>query len=247
MYLEIVKTDFLYLDGAITSFTLTPLKNRNGTNKVRVDSAVEFTRTNEQNNKVLGGHIIYNLNDCNLEMTTIPPNTKFTFDSIENSISFEYKHMNIPLGNLYKGNAGRWNLILPEGWKLTELYLSDPYHNEEDVKKKKQFRHSVFWDTQKHTQLIEMDLLSKRGSFSFIIKGKALNITNIPEQSQIDFIPCYESDFGLRTLSEVHFHTQNINILDKINKYVELKPNIGGLSININEIISDLLSKIRFR
>jgi hypothetical protein len=249
MYLELVKTDFLTLDGTVTSFTLTPLKDTNGTNKIRVDSAVEFRRTREHKDKEIGSHIIYNFNDCNLETTTTPPSNGFTIDSTKNSMSFEYSHMNIPLGPSNRGNAGRWNLLLPEGWRLTELYLSDPYDNkEEDVKKKKQFNYKVFWDTQNLTQLIEMDLRSRRGSFSFIVKGKARNITKITEPTQVDFTRCTESNFGLKTLNEVSIgFSNNINILDKINKFLELKPNIAGLGININEIINHLLPKTKLK
>ncbi|TCS96554.1 hypothetical protein [Hazenella coriacea] len=50
MYLELIKTDFLTLDGSLTSFTLTPLKKPNGTNKVRADRTVDFKNTNENSN-----------------------------------------------------------------------------------------------------------------------------------------------------------------------------------------------------
>lgn len=243
MYLELVKTDFLNSDGTVTSFTHTPKKDANGTNKIRVDSSIEYKRTREHRNKEVGSHIIHNFIDCHLEKTITPPNKNYKIDSTEKFMCFEYNHMYIPLGPSNRGNAGRWSLILPEGWRLTELYLSDPFDSRaEEVERKKQFNHKVYWDTQNLIQLIEMDLRSRRGSFSFIVKGKAINITKISEPTQTNFINCEESILGLKALNKVSIGlSDRFNNLEKINNFLELKPNFAGLGVNINEIINHLI------
>ncbi|WP_085508992.1 hypothetical protein [Thalassobacillus devorans] len=76
MYLEVVKTDCLTLDGVVNSFTLTPIKDNNGTNKIRADKATEYIRTRTHRNKMIGSHIIYNFNDCHMEITSTPPPTR---------------------------------------------------------------------------------------------------------------------------------------------------------------------------
>lgn len=242
--MEIVKTDFLSLNGSLNSFTLTPKENITGTSKVRVDRIIEFKRTREHANKELGSHIVYNFNDCNLETTTTSPNILFDIDPINGTMSFEYNHMNIPLGPSNRGHAGRWSLILPEGWRLTEIYLSDPYHKEEKVEKKKQFSYSVYWDTVNNIQLIEMELRSRRGSFSFIVKGKAFKY-----ESQRNFIPCSEINIGLRDkFTDANIgHSRSVNIFKKINDFLELKPNIGGLGLNLNEMINYFLTNAKKR
>lgn len=248
MYLELFKIDFLDLEGKITSFTLTPQKNKNGTNKVRVDSVVEYRGAKVQNTKVFGSYIIYNYNDCNLEKTETPPNINFYFDKKENSICFEYRHMYIPLRSSARGYVGLWNLILPAGWRITELYLSDPFDKNKDVKKKKQFNHKLYWDKQNHIQSIEMELRSVRGSFSFIVKGKAINISNIIEPTKENLIPSDEDNYGFGTLEDISLsHSKGEGIIRYLqnNNLLELKPNIGGLGVNINEIINYFLKKSR--
>ncbi|MFE4120087.1 hypothetical protein [Priestia sp. YIM B13486] len=239
MYMQIVKTDFLSLDGSLNSFTLTPKENITGTKRVRADRIIEFKRTREHANKEFGSHIIYNFSDCNLETATTSPNTHFNVDPNNGTMLFQYNHMNIPLGPSNQGYAGRWSLILPTGWRLTEIYLSDPYHKEEKIEKKKQFSYSVYWDTINNVQLVEMELRSRRGSFSFIVKGKASKYI-----SQRNFIPCSEINIGLRDklIDSNIGRSQNVNIFKKINKFLELKPNIGGLGLNLNEILNHFLS-----
>lgn len=242
MHLEIVKTDFLTLDGKINSFALTPKTNLEGLRKVRIDRAMNFDRTREHRGRTLGGNIIYNYRDCNLEITTTPPNNNFHYNSEEKSFSFEYDHMNIPLGLIGEGNIGRWNLILPPEWRLTELYLSDPYHKAEKVEDKKQFQYTLHWDTASHTQLVEMELRSKRGSFSFIIKGKAYNIFENPTKDSLNFISCLQSDIGIADLNSLKFGFSNKNILEVIYNSIEFKPNFYGIGYDFKKTIQYFFS-----
>ncbi|MBD8591205.1 hypothetical protein IFT92_26055 [Peribacillus simplex] len=239
MYLEIVKTDFLSLDGTISSFTLTPQKDSVQSDKIRVDRVVEFERTRVNRDKELGGNIIYNFNDCTISRTDTPPNRNFQIDDINGLFSFEYNHMNIPLGPTNQGIGGRWNLILPKGWRLTELYIADPYHREERVEYKRQFRHSVCWDISNDIQLVEMELRSRRGSFSFIVKGTARKFTN---QEEISYISSTDSDFGFKELCDVpsfdiHGRFIRVNKLEKILKCIEAKPGAFGFTIDLKEIV----------
>ncbi|MEH6917675.1 hypothetical protein V7Y60_26735, partial [Priestia megaterium] len=239
MYLELVKTDFLSLDGKITSFTLTPQTSSARSNKVRVDRVVEFERTRENRNKELGGNIIYNFDDCIMTTTVTPPNRNFKFNETNNSFSFEYNHMNIPLDSIDKGYGGRWNLILPKNWRLTELYIVDPYHKEEKIENKKQFRYSVYWDISNSIQLIEMELRSRRGSFSFIIKGSACKITN--QIGSTNYISSHESEFGLQELCEIpsfdiHGHSVRVNKWKAILQCIEAKPSTLGFGIDLKEV-----------
>lgn len=245
MHVEIVKTDFLTLDGKVNSFTLTPKRNINGMQKVRIDRVVDFERRREDKDRVLGGNIIYNLRDCNLETTQTPPNNKYHYVPEENYFSFEYNHMNIPLGPIGAGYAGRWNLILPPGWRLTELYISDPYHKAEKVEEKKQFAYSVHWDTTSQTQLVEMELHSRRGSFSFIVKGKAYNTKNSQNENSQNFIGSHEANSGITELNSLKLGFPQKNILKILYNSLELKPSFYGVSYDIKTTLEDLFSNKR--
>lgn len=78
--------------------------------------------------------------------------------------------MFIPVESSGYGSCGIYNFILPVDYRLTELHIVDPFDNNKNLKKKKHFKYDVFYDCESHIQVVQMQLRSARGNFSFILE-----------------------------------------------------------------------------
>jgi len=242
MNLDIVIIDFLNIDGSITNYRILPNEGR----RVLVDRLPDVYRSRMNKNINIGGTRIYNSSECSIdEYQTIIRG--FSFDPEKQIIKFQFEHKGVPVGPSRNAHGGLWNLILPPRWRLIQLHVVDPYDNTvEQIEQKKSFRHDVYWDTECETQLVEMELRSGRGSFSFIVKGEASLFDNDATQ----FAPCLETPYGVSRINYNNIIDQDgSNVLsERLNKgadWLELKPNLFGIGINLNQIIKDSINKFK--
>lgn len=239
MYLDIALIDALTPDGILTSFRVTP-KERN--HRVVADRYRDIYPEKSNKEFDIGGIRIYNSEDCSILRTDTHLRA---FRQINNGYSFQFEHMGIPLCPIREDHHGFYNLIFPPGFRLIDLKIVDPYdENHSDVDQKKEFQHSVIWDKECKVQLIEMELRSNRGSFSFIAKGTFVLVDSSNEQ---EFINAQGSDWSVSTIinhDDLKDWLKNDGkqclidqILEKID-WLELKPNICGFGINFNNVES---------
>jgi len=237
MNLDIVIIDSLTPDGILTSFKVKPAERNN---RVLIDRFRDVFPDKYNDELDLGGIRIYNSKECSILKT----DTKIrNFSSDEKTLEFQFEHIGIPIGPSREGHGGIYNFLLPAGFKLLSLYVSDPYDSSsEEIESKKQFRYELIWDSECKMQLLELGLRSSRGSFSFIIKGSAGLLDNYQEA---DFKTSSESEWKIGNLTE-HFiipKDGQKKLAEEISKkidWLDLKPNIFGIGLNINEIIKSL-------
>jgi len=149
------------------------------------------------------------------------------------------------------GPGGFYNLILPPSFRFTELHVTDPYDaTQSDPSKRKSFRYNTMWDRSCSTQLVTMDLTSRRGSFSFHVLGTAqiFNGKNLDE-----YVDAHETEYSIANMLDIRIQMSNrakSDLADKIaekSEWLELKPNIMGIGINLNEIAKDAISAFKKR
>lgn len=240
MYLEVAIIDYLNVDGNLTNFNITP-KELNS--HVIVESLSNIQRRRNDSNLSIGGTLIYNSNQCQIRkletQLRILNNTETS-----NIVSFQFNHINLPLGPSNKGHGGVWNFLLPPHWRLRELKVINPYDKSSEVLEgKKEFRYTVYWDEASSTQMVEMELRSNRGSFSFEVIG-IMSFIDTDEQNT-NYIQCKITNYAVERLENIRImdsEAQNIvssQLAEKV-KWLELKPNFFGLGININEILESI-------
>lgn len=241
MNLDLVLIDTLTPDGVLTSFKITP---QNELHRVVIDRYRDIYPDKFGNEIDLGGTRVYNSEVCSIFRT----DTKLrSFSLKNNTISFQFEHMGIPLGPSSQAHGGLYNFLLAPGFRLNSFRIVDPYDKREGITEKRQFRYETIWDEESRTQLVEMDLSSNRGSFSFIVHGSAVLVDTPGEHN---FVESQISDSGVRIASNWHVDnyllpgkekSQLTNIIaDKLD-WVELKPNICGVGVNLNEILKSCI------
>lgn len=187
MHLDIVLIDSLTPDGVLTNFRITSkVKSRS----VQIDRYRDIHPDRFGKELDIGSVRIHNSEDCFIFRT----DTRLrAFQSVNNGYSFQFEHMNIPLGPIKNDHYGFYNLIFPPGFRLINFKMVDPYDDKHsEVDQKRGFQYSVIWDKECKVQLIEMQLHSNRGSFSFIAKGNVVLVYSSNEQ---EFIKAEESDW----------------------------------------------------
>jgi hypothetical protein len=155
--------------------------------------------------------------------------------------------MGIPIGSSKEAHGGIYNFLLGPHWRLTDLYISDPYDtSKKEISKKKQLRYSIHWDTECNVQIVEMDLRSRRGSFSFILGGSA----ELYDNSDLKFLAANESEWAIDHIANHYFFEDKgrdkvINDIASKSDWLVLQPNIFGLGINLNAIIKDSITTFK--
>lgn len=141
-------------------------------NKVVVDKLEDICADVRGNtDKDIGLLRIYNSDKCHL-LSTKCKIKNFSYDLDE--IVFEFEHMYIPVESSNYGGCGFYNFMLPIGYRLTELHIIDSFDKKnKEIEKKKHFIYDVFYDSEKKFQVVQMQLRSRRGSFSFYFTGRA--------------------------------------------------------------------------
>lgn len=163
----------------------------------------------------------------------------------DRSFSFQFEHMGIPIGPSSEAHSGIYNFVLSPGWQLRKIWIVDPYdYVRPSIESKKQFRYQVVWDTQCETQMVELEMRSGRGSFSFIVAGIASLVATASET--VKYVEASESEWGISRLSDTHLLDEKgrqllVKELAEKADWLELKPNLFGLGINLNNIIRDII------
>jgi len=109
-------------------------------------------------------------------------------------IRFRIDHIGIPVGRSRESHIGYYNLILPQNFRFTDIRIVDPHDRSvRDICRKKQFEYTVVWDAERRIQLVEMEIRSNRGTFSFVALGSAVPID---APGKYTFVESKEYDLG---------------------------------------------------
>lgn len=229
MYLSIVLIDFIDRTGTLKTYRFVPTGKYN---KVVVDRLGDICADVKGNtDKDIGLLRIYNSSECQL-LSTKCKIKEFTCNS--DYISFEFEHMYIPLESSHYGNCGYYSFILPIGYKLTELHIVDPFDKKTShIEKKKHFKYDIFFDSEKKLQIVQMQLRSGRGSFSFYLSGKAST-----EYSKVSFIDYQERTIYLDdTINESVFNEGiKKSFWKHLKESVILEPSFNGIGIDLKKL-----------
>ncbi len=188
MNLSILLTDFIDTKGMLKTYRFIPI---NQYNRIVVDRLSDIcTDVKENTDKDVGLLRVYNSDKCQLLSTTCKIKD---FTDSYGKIFFCFEHMFIPVESSRYGSCGIYNFILPVDYRLTELHIVDPFDNNKNLKKKKHFKYDVFYDCESHIQVVQMQLRSARGNFSFILTGEACI-----DDGKNKFIDCKEQNICCR-------------------------------------------------
>ena len=130
-------------------------------------------------------------------------------------------------------SCGIYNFILPVDYRLTELHIVDPFDNNKNLKKKKHFKYDVFYDCESHIQVVQMQLRSARGNFSFILTGEACI-----DDGKNKFIDCKEQNIYLDEDIREFFFDDGIkkSFWKNLKESILLEPNFNGIGIDLKKL-----------
>ncbi|MBT9149028.1 MAG: hypothetical protein AAGB97_04000 [Dehalococcoidia bacterium] len=238
MNLDIVLIDLLTPEGVLTTYKICPKGGPRGLTINRYRDV--FPERFSDDDLEIGGTRLYSASSCSIEKLASRLRS-FRLDECSHSFSFQFEHMGVPVGPSREAHGGMYNFVLPPGWRCRELYVSDPYDRKyDDVRKKKHFQHSVLWDPECSTQLVEMLLRSSRGSSSFIVAGSASLVAGDPPDTP--YVASQESSWPSSRVSDTYLldsegRNRLADELAEKSDWLELKPNIFGLGVNPNQMI----------
>jgi hypothetical protein len=242
MNLDIVLIDSITPDGVLTSFKITPKEQHR---QVLVDRFRDIYPERFAEEMDLGGTRIYNSQECLVVRSDSRLRSIHTRGS---EFSFQFEHMGIPIGPSRESHGGIYNLVLPPGFRFTDFRIVDPYDKAHaEITEKKQFHYIVVWDRECKVQLVEMDIRSNRGSFSFIANGTAV-LVDTPGEHQ--YVPSDESEWRISNITGHYLLSGDAKkalakqLAEKMD-WIDLKPNIFGIGININEIVKSCMRVFR--
>jgi hypothetical protein len=247
MYLDIVLIDYLSPNGVLTTYRVTPTDTHS---QVVIDRLRDVDINFESPDSInIGGARVYNASTCSIQVQQAKLR-RFGASESENSISFSFEHMGIPVGSQREAHGGYYNFVLPPNFKFTELHIVDPYDDKQrDPTQKKHFRCELLWDASCNTSLATMFLTSSRGTFSFMLLGKA---KLFEPANASEYLNARESTCAISGLLDYHIISPKARkaLADDIankSEWLELKPNIGGIGINLNAIIRDSIKAFQSR
>ena len=239
MYLDIVLVDYLSPNGVLTTYRIVPKDSRE---RVVIDKLRDIdAKFSSPDSTDIGGTRIYNTSSCSIQIQQTKLRRFSPIDS-SGSIFFTLEHLGIPVGSERQGHGGYYNFVLPPSFRFTDLHIVDPYDNREHaIEKKKHFRYDVIWDTSCNTGLAKMFLTSSRGTFSFILLGKAKVFDST---DKAEFLNAQETQYAVSQIFDYHvipYESKKAlgDDIAKKSQWLELKPNFMGLGVNLNAIIKD--------
>ena len=229
MNLSILLTDFIDTQGILKTYRFVPI---NPYNRVVVDKLEDICADIKGNtDKDIGLLRVYNSDKCELHLSTCKINN---FSNNANKISFLFEHMYIPVESSRSGSLGIYSCILPVGYKLTELHIVDPFDSKKKpLKMKKHFRYDVFYDCESKIEIVQMDLRSARGSFSFVLEGEASNDDNS------NVIEYKEQRIYLdKDINNEYFFDDGIkkSFWENLKESILLQPNFSGIGIDLKKL-----------
>ena len=229
MNLSIILTDFMDVQGVLKTYRFVPT---NQCNRIVVERLGDiYTDVKGNTDKDIGLLRIYNSDKCQLLLTQCKIKN---FSCYSNQISFGFEHMYIPVESSDSGGCGFYNFILPIGYRFTELHIVDPFDKKgKEIKEKKHFIYDVFYDSEKKMQVVQMQLRSRRGSFSFYLTGKA-SIENV----STDFVDYECQDIQLDADIREFFFDEGIkkSFWKHLKESVILEPNFNGIGIDFKKL-----------
>ena len=232
MNLSILLSDFIDTKGVLKTYRFIPI---NLNNRIVVDRLSDIcTDVKENTDRDIGLLRIYNSDKCQLISTTCKIKD---FKCEDSKISFSFEHMFIPVESSRYGSCGIYNFILPVNYRLTELHIVDPFDNGNKLKDKKHFKYDVFYDGESHIQIVQMQLRSARGSFSFILKGKASI-----DDDENKFIDYKEQRICLDEEIQTFYFDEGIkkSFWKNLKESILLEPNFNGMGIDLKKLLKSL-------
>lgn len=230
MNLSIVLTDFLGKQGILKTYRFIPTNEWNRVVVDRIDDIDSDVKGDTDQD--IGLLRIYNSDKCKLITTSCKIKN---FEQHQNGcISFQFEHMYVPVETSMYGGCGEYSFILPFGFRLTDLHIVDPFDKSSpNIETKKHFRYDIYWDTQKKIQAVQMNLLSRRGSFSFVVKGVAEEYNQ-----ETIYLPCVENEIVFdRNLSEYFFDKEiKKSFWRNLKESIILEPNFNGIGIDLKNL-----------
>lgn len=229
MNLSIVLNDFLGTDGTLKTYRFIPI---NAYNKVVVDRIADIHLDVKGNtDKDVGLLRIYNSDKCQLNTTNCKIKN-FVFE--KGGIGFQFEHMYVPIETSNYGSCGIYNFILPFKYKLTKLHIVDPFDKTNtELEFRKHFKYQLYWDAEKNLQIVQMQLRSRRGSFSFIVKGNAM----LSDESCL-FLDCIESEIALDENIDNCLFDEEIkkSFWQSFKESIIFEPNFNGIGIDFKKL-----------
>jgi hypothetical protein len=158
--------------------------------------------------------------------------------------------MGIPVGKSSEAHGGVYGFLLPVGWQCRTLYVSDPYDKTQaDDAMKKQFRRNVLWDPDTQSQVVEIDLESRRGSFSFVLGCSASLVrADPPGTVYVEAQECANTVSACCEKLKYLDRDARGQLLDRISQganWLHLKPNVYGLGLDLNKILGDMVARFQ--
>lgn len=227
MNLSILLTDFIDTKGMLKTYRFIPI---NQYNRIVVDRLSDIcTDVKGNTDKDVGLLRVYNSDKCQLLSTTCKIKD---FTDSYGKICFCFEHMFIPVESSRYGSCGIYNFILPVDYRLTELHIVNSFDKNKNLKKKKHFKYDVFYDYESHIQVVQMQLRSARGSFSFILTGEA----GI-DDGENKFIDYREQSIYLDEDIQGFFFDDGIKKFWKnLKESILLEPNFNGIGIDLKKL-----------
>ena len=252
MYLEKVIIDYLEPDGTLVSWKIRPKQEADS---VRVDHLSNVDSDSASEGVVdAGGLRFYNSPSCEIEKNETQLRTISVSDD---ELVFQIEHLGIPLSR-DRGVGGKYHLLLPVNFRLTEFAFLDPYDSQSDqmrslrdfestkeLKNLDEFDYRILWDPSCNTQFADMALRSPHGSFSFFASGKAELYESGNDSKFVDaseWEGCVGDMLEYEMLDEAAKNSLSNDVASKIN-WLELKPNIFGIGVDLNTIIEDSIDR----
>ncbi|MCB9365685.1 MAG: hypothetical protein H6506_04890 [Calditrichaeota bacterium] len=241
MNLDIVLIDIVNIDGTLSSIQVRP---RNSDSRVQIDRYRDIHPDRYHDEVDIGGNRIYSSSNCTI--TEIRTNLK-SIKLVDNKLGFHFEHMHVPIGPSREAHGGIYNLVLPIGWRLSNFGIVDPYDTStDDIQRKRQFQYRCYWDKKYLAHLVEMDMRSGRGSFSFIVWGDAA----LRSKSDDRAFDCYEvEDVIARTSSpwivDEEGKKQLASTIAKRLDWLELKPSFYGIGVDVKKMLGKLIEELK--
>ena len=234
MNLSIVLNDFIGINGILKTYRFIPI---NEWNRVVVDRISDIHLDVKGNSdQDIGLLRIYNSNKCELSTTKCKIKA---FSSLENShrFKFSFEHMGVPVETSESGSGGIYNLILPISYKFTSLHIVDPFDQRKlPIEETKHFEYTIYFDREKEMQIVQMQLRSRRGSFSFVVHGEAEKY----QEGSTNYISSTESEINLDEDIKDFFFDEHIkkSFWRHLKESIQLEPNFYGIGIDVKKLFA---------
>jgi len=247
MNLDIVMIDQLDPTGRLITYRATPARDGG---RVLIDRIRDIDRrVHDPEAADIGNVRIYNSARCEVSHSVCKP-ASFRADPNMPLFFIRFEHMGIPVGKSSEGHGGVYGFLLPVGWRCRTLYVSDPYDKTQaDEAMKKQFRRNVLWDPETQSQVVEIELRSNKGSFSFFPGCSASLVRADPPETV--YVEAEECENTVSACCGMLGHLDRdargplLNRISQGANWLHLKPNLFGLGLDLNKILGDMVARFQ--